>query len=138
MIIQAETCFEFTRSIRSTYWYFVQRVHLCAIGHLNITFIYNTVCVFFHSIYVLSFAVHFYFRSLNSSLLLFKTKQKIYFNPILKNENTQVELRPLKPREQCVLLCWIVSRFRMVFDSFFSCAFIFQFLAIVLNGTTFM
>ena len=42
------------------------------------------------------------------SEIILKKKQKIYFNPILKNETTQIELRPLKPREQYVLLCRIV------------------------------
>ena len=46
-------------------------------------------------------------------------KEKIYFNPILKNENTQIELRPLKPRERYVLLCQIVRRYYNFFESFF-------------------
>ena len=48
-----------------------------------------------------------------------KKKQKIYFNPILKNETTQIELRPLKPREHYVLLRRIVRRYYNFFGSFF-------------------
>ena len=46
-------------------------------------------------------------------------KTENIFNPILKNETTQIELRPLKPREQYVLVCRIVRRYYNLFGSFF-------------------
>ena len=60
-------------------------------------------------------SLRFNIQRRNDKYIMKKKNQKIYFNPILKNETTQIELRPLKPREQYVLLCRIVRRYYNIF-----------------------
>ena len=108
---------------------------LCSLGDLLVVafFVVDLEFFFFSFTFFLKLGslsrtmVAFSLLSLSSSLSLSlslsllrgirkkKKNQKIYFNPILKNETTQIELRPLKPREPYVLLRRIVRRYDNIF-----------------------